>query len=31
MDWSKGETFGFGYREFEVMVEHPSRDCLKVA
>ena len=26
---SKGETFGFGHRAFEMMVEHPSRDGLQ--
>lgn len=31
MIWSKGKTFGFGPRESEVMMEHPSRDGLQVA
>lgn len=31
MVWSKGETFSFEYKVFEVMVEHPSRDDPQVA
>lgn len=31
MVWSKGEIFSFRHRESEVIVDHPSRDCLQVA
>lgn len=29
MLWGKGETFGLGHRELEVIVEHLSRDSLE--